>query len=216
MKIERVSENQLKLTLTRADLMERDLNLEDLIAPSEKTQSLFRDIMEQVLSECNFISENTPLMVEACPAGTDGITLIVTKIDQKNKNENAKGVVYKNIETSRRKKNATSVSETTANDAENLLIFSFESLDDVTNASLRLENCYQGESCLFKNNQRFFLVLQPDLSTMEDHHVNIALILDEFGDKHVSTALAKAHLKEHGEIMIKENAVKTLINTFAN
>ena len=49
MKIERISENQLKLTLTKDDLKERDIKLEDLITPSEKTQKLFRDIMEQAL-----------------------------------------------------------------------------------------------------------------------------------------------------------------------
>ena len=40
MKIERISENQLKLTLTKDDLKERDIQLEDLITPSEKTQKL--------------------------------------------------------------------------------------------------------------------------------------------------------------------------------
>ena len=49
MKIERISENQLKLTLTKADLAERKIKLEDLISPSERTQKLFRDIMEQAL-----------------------------------------------------------------------------------------------------------------------------------------------------------------------
>lgn len=57
MKIERVSDTQLKLTLTKADLAERDIQLEDLIRPGEKTQQLFRDIMEQAMEECDFITE---------------------------------------------------------------------------------------------------------------------------------------------------------------
>ena len=61
MKIERVSDTQLKLTLTKADLAERDIKLEDLIRPGEKTQQLFRDIMEQAMEECDFITENIPL-----------------------------------------------------------------------------------------------------------------------------------------------------------
>ena len=79
MKIERVSDTQLKLTLTKADLAERDIQLEDLIRPGEKTQQLFRDIMEQAMEECDFITENTPLMVEAVPVGLDGIMIIVTR-----------------------------------------------------------------------------------------------------------------------------------------
>ncbi|MBQ5589248.1 MAG: adaptor protein MecA, partial [Anaerotignum sp.] len=90
MKIERISENQLKLTLTKDDLKERDIKLEDLITPSEKTQKLFRDIMEQALDEEDFISsENTPLMVEAVPMGTEGIMIIVTKVNNKDKKGNA-------------------------------------------------------------------------------------------------------------------------------
>lgn len=60
MKIERVSDTQLKLTLTKADLAERDIKLEDLIRPGEKTQQLFRDIMEQAMEECDF-SQKTHL-----------------------------------------------------------------------------------------------------------------------------------------------------------
>ena len=88
MKIERVSDTQLKLTLTKADLAERDIQLEDLIRPGEKTQQLFRDIMEQDMEECDFITENTPLMVEAVPVGLDGIMIIVTKVESKDKNSN--------------------------------------------------------------------------------------------------------------------------------
>ncbi len=40
--------------------------------------------MEKALEEYDFISENTPLMVEAVPVGLDGIMIIVTKIDSKN------------------------------------------------------------------------------------------------------------------------------------
>ena len=89
MKIERVSDTQLKLTLTKADLMERDIRLEDLIHPGEKTQKLFRDIMEQAMEECDFVTENAPLMVEAVPVGLDGIMIIVTKVEDKEKGQSA-------------------------------------------------------------------------------------------------------------------------------
>ncbi|MBD9136857.1 MAG: hypothetical protein EGP78_04400 [Alistipes shahii] len=68
MKIERISENQLKLTLTKADLAERKIKLEDLISPSERTQKLFRDIMEQALDEEDFISEKILRQRPACRA----------------------------------------------------------------------------------------------------------------------------------------------------
>lgn len=69
MKIEKISESQIKFILTQSDLSERNIKIEDLTSPSEKTQALFRDIMEQAMEEYGFSSENTPLMVEAVPVG---------------------------------------------------------------------------------------------------------------------------------------------------
>ena len=51
MKIEKINESQIKLILTQADLSERNIKLEDLTIPSEKTQALFHDIMEKALEE---------------------------------------------------------------------------------------------------------------------------------------------------------------------
>ncbi|AMJ42430.1 adaptor protein MecA [Anaerotignum propionicum] len=214
MKIERVSENQLKLTLTRADLVERDLKLEDLINPSDKTQKLFRDIMEQALDEYDFINESTPLMVEAVPVGIDGIMIIVTKIDQKNKSENPMDLLFKNKEAHKWKKKPLDLVETKDLEGEDILIFSFQTLDDAIDASLRLDDCYRGESALFKSNERFFLVLQADTYTADENNDYIELILDEFGQKHISTTLSKYFLLEHGEAMIKANAVASLAKAF--
>ncbi|KXL53920.1 adapter protein MecA 2 [Anaerotignum neopropionicum] len=215
MKIERVSENQLKLTLTRADLVERDLKLEDLINPSEKTQKLFRDIMEQALDEYDFINESTPLMVEAVPVGVDGIMVIVTKIDPKNKSENPMDLLFKNKEAHKWKKKPLDAIDTSSNENEDLLIFSFRTLDDAIHASLRLHGSYQGESELHKNNERIFLVLQADTYADESDDYT-ELILDEFGQKHISTSLAKYYLLEHGETLISANAVEILAKTFGD
>jgi adapter protein MecA 1/2 len=214
MKIERVSENQLKLTLSRTDLVERDLKLEDLINPSDKTQKLFRDIMEQALDEYDFINESTPLMVEAVPVGVDGIMIIVTKIDQKNKSENPMDLLFKNKEAHKWKKKPLDTVEANNNENEDLLIFSFQTLDESIQASLRLHDCYQGESELHKSNQRFFLVLQADTYPAEENNDYIELILNEFGQKHISTSLAKYYLLEHGETLIGSNAIEILAKTF--
>ncbi len=214
MKIERVSENQLKLTLSRTDLVERDLKLEDLINPSEKTQKLFRDIMEQALDEYDFINESTPLMVEAVPVGVDGIMIIVTKIDQKNKSENPMDLLFKNKEAHKWKRKPLDTVETNNNENEDLLIFSFQTLDEAIQASLRLHDCYQGENELYKSNERFFLVLQADTYPAEESNDYIELILNEFGQKHISTSLAKYYLLEHGETLIATNAIEILAKTF--
>ena len=215
MKIERISENQLKLTLTKDDLKERDIKLEDLISPSEKTQKLFRDIMEQALDEEDFVSENTPLMVEAVPMGTEGIMIIVTKVNNKDKKGNtAADLLQQAQETRRWKKKPLDTLEHAEEKNSDILIYSFTELDDVIRVSLRLDGGFKGESSVYKNDGKYFLVLQGDTYTAEESSDELELVLKEYGQKHVSTPLAKYYLLEHGETIIAEKAVKALAKTF--
>ena len=81
MKIEKLNENQLRFTLTRADLEERKIRLSELAYGSEKARSLFREMMQQAADNFDFEVNNTPLMIEAIPISADSIILIVTKVD---------------------------------------------------------------------------------------------------------------------------------------
>lgn len=213
MKIERISENQMKLTLTRDDLRERDINLEDLIHPSEKTQQLFRDIMEQALDEQDFISENTPLMVEAVPSGTDGIMIIVTKVTNKEKTSTA-SPFSQTAESRRWKKKPLDTLEHTEEKNADILIYSFPQLDDVIRVSLRLNGLFKGESAVYKNDGRYFLVLQGNTYTAEESPDELELILREYGQKHISNSLAKYYLLEHGETILPQQAIRTMAKTF--
>ena len=205
MKIERISENQLKLTLTKADLAERKIKLEDLISPSERTQKLFRDIMEQALDEEDFISENTPLMVEAIPSGGDGM-IIVTKVNNKEKHAD------EDLRRWKKKPMDTLAHEEEKN--SDILIYSFPSLDDVIGVSLRLDGVFKGESAVYKNDGKYFLVMQEDTYTTEETAEDAERILKEYGQKHISTPLAKYYLLEHGETLLAEQAIKALAKTF--
>lgn len=215
MKIERISENQLKLTLTKDDLKERDIKLEDLITPSEKTQKLFRDIMEQALDEEDFVSENTPLMVEAVPMGVDGIMIIVTKVNNKDgKNSPPTDLLQQAQETRRWKKKPLDTLEHAEEKNSDILIYSFPALDDVIQVSIRLDSSFKGESAVYKNDGKYFLVLQGDTYTAEESSAELEPVLKEYGQKHVSTPLAKYYLLEHGETIIATKAVKALAKTF--
>ena len=47
MKIEKINDNQIRCTLTRDDLAQRQLKLSELAYGSEKAKSLFREMMQQ-------------------------------------------------------------------------------------------------------------------------------------------------------------------------
>ena len=81
MKIEKLNDNQIRCTLTHADLHDRQIKLSELICGGEKAKSLFQDMMHQANDEFGFEAEDTPLMIEAIPSSADSIVLIITKVD---------------------------------------------------------------------------------------------------------------------------------------
>ena len=81
MKIEKVNDNQIRCTLTKEDLADRQLKLSELAYGTEKAKVLFRDMMQQAAYEFGFEAEDIPLMIEAIPLSADTIILIITKVE---------------------------------------------------------------------------------------------------------------------------------------
>ena len=233
MKIEKISDNQIKFILNKTDLMEKNLKITELAYGSEKTQELFREMMEQAYNQCGFEAENTPLMIEAIPVAVDSIMIIVTKvasgddIESKFNNFLPKSKDYNKL----RKKD---------NDFENypdefldrqfprpsakphapqgarrqrapkvsVYIYSFKQMDDAINLCQRLSDIYYGLSSMHKYNGEYFMVFDERETQNKVH--GLEDILNEYGKKHVSGVITKYHLLEHGEIIIAESAVQRL------
>lgn len=81
MKIEKVSDNQIRCTLNRADLEERQLNLRELAYGTDKARMLFREMMQRATEELGFSPDNMPLVIEAVPLRGEGIMLIITRVE---------------------------------------------------------------------------------------------------------------------------------------
>lgn len=81
MKIEKINDNQIRCTLTKADLEDRQIRLSELAYGTDKAKDLFRDMMQQANYEFGFEADNIPLMIEAIPVSADSIVLIITKVD---------------------------------------------------------------------------------------------------------------------------------------
>jgi adapter protein MecA 1/2 len=81
MKIEKISENQIRCTLSREDLIDRELRISELAYGSEKAKALFRDMMQQANYEFGFDAEDIPLMIEAIPISPECLVLVITKVE---------------------------------------------------------------------------------------------------------------------------------------
>lgn len=81
MKIEKVNDHQIRCTLTKEDLADREIKLSELAYGTDKAKDLFRDMMQQASFQFGFEAEDIPLMIEAIPMSPDCIVLIITKVE---------------------------------------------------------------------------------------------------------------------------------------
>lgn len=81
MRIEKVSENQIRCYLSKEEMDSRQLHLKELAYGTEKARRLFHDLMKEANARFGFDAENIPVMVEAVPLRDDSLVLIVTKVD---------------------------------------------------------------------------------------------------------------------------------------
>lgn len=81
MRIEKISDTQIRCTLNRADLVSRELKISELAYGTEKAKSLFRDMIQQASYQFGFEADDIPLMIEAIPVSPDCIVLVITKVE---------------------------------------------------------------------------------------------------------------------------------------
>lgn len=81
MKIEKISDNQIRCTLNKDDLVDRELRISELAYGTEKAKTLFRDMMQQASYEFGFEADDIPLMIEAIPISSECLILVITKVD---------------------------------------------------------------------------------------------------------------------------------------
>jgi len=215
MKIEKISETKVRFILDKTDLSERGIKLSELAYGSDKTQKLFKEMMDKALTRFGFATTNIPLMVEAIPLASESIMIIITKIKDMDAIEKKFSLNDKSKEPALNQFFGGGILD----DFENMMIddavekpiksgpriyiYSFDLIDDVASLSKRLVSLQEGKSSLYKNDGLYFLVL-------ENYRTNIDLIAKEYGTKHISDLVSKHYLVEHGEVVIKKQAIEIL------
>lgn len=221
MRIERISTNQIRCTLSNVDLENRNLNVVELAYGSDNAKALFQEMLSKASYEVGFDADDSPLMIEAVPLSNESIIIYVTKVDDPdeldtrfakfsptmaddvfasfdmNFNNLLEGALDLDDETSESQKEPY------------LRAYSFETLDELIEAAKAVKT-YSGENTLYKDevNKRFILVLKKN-----DNKKNFAVaanILSEYGVKLSATSFSEDYYKEHFKVMVKENAISQI------
>ena len=218
MKIEKLSDNQIRCTLTRADLAARQLHLSELAYGTEKAKSLFRDMMQQAAFEFGFEADDIPLMIEAIPSSADSIVLIITKVEDPEELDTrfSKFAPASGAETDFQKNPPSKLEgaddeKSTASGRPALRLFSFSTLDNVQKAAGLLSSMYSGSNTLYKDEGENVYILALSQSGHTDLDFNrICNMLSEYGSLEKTSGAALAFLEEHCKTIISADAVRTL------
>lgn len=220
MRIEKISDTQIRVTLSHSDLNPRDIKISELAYGSQKAQELFREMMDQAYEEFGFETENTPLMIEAIPLPKGSIMIVVTKIEDPSEiddrldglGEHPSHRMFNSHQgdISTHEDIPLTTYDDTKQEDDLVLIYSFPSLDEVTNIGHRINSIYCGMNSLYKqDNSTYFLVLHPNFMHKTSQK-QLEAALSEFGQKHISSSLSERYLMEHHSLLIKNKAIEVL------
>ncbi len=210
-KIEKLNDNQIRCTLTRADLMDRQIKLSELVCGGEKAKSLFQEMMHQASDEFGFEAEDTPLMIEAVPAASDSIVLIITKVDDPEELDSKFSKFGALAHEMDSKKKAVLDKMDEEQSVPGIRLFSFANIDCVIHTAHLLNDSFKSASTLYKdtpNNVYLLALAQGDYSTSEFN--KICNMFSEYGAAEKTTYAILAYLEEHCDVIVAANAVAHL------
>ncbi|MDK2801407.1 MAG: adapter protein MecA 1/2 [Clostridiales bacterium] len=209
MKIERISHNKIKVTLSVDDLERWNIDIENLSYNSPETQEMFWDMMRRAEIETGFYVDDSQLIIEAMPLQSEGFVIIITRVADDDDFES----IHKYIKNKFRKSELR-VKRKNKKIGSSLMLYMFSSFDDVCAISERLWNIYVGESTLYKYKEYYYLTLTKNC-TIDSCPEVIEVILSEYGRKINHPSIQEGFLNEHATKIIENNALDVLKSYFS-
>ena len=208
MKIEKITENKIRIILKKEDFKDKTIDLEKLILNTPDSHSLFLEILDRAEKEVNFNTNGHKLLIETYMQGEDICVFTITKYMEKNintKNSSKKHLIVKR---------KTQVFNNTS------IISKFNEFEDFCdfcdfinkNHTINLKGLFK--NCLLYNyNNTYYLVIDG----INPYHTSLNSFnssLLEFSSLLKYNKNFKFKLREHAKIVIRNNAINTGIKYF--
>lgn len=207
MKIEKLDENKIRITLNLEDLKEKDIDLHTFMSNSIETQSVFLDMLDEAEKEVGFKTDNYRVMIEALALSNGTFILTVTKIEKDLEKEKTK---YKKINIKRK------LTDLKNKDA----IYCFSSFEEFSDfceifsqesATNRKNFC--DKSSLYIYNQKYYLILSDINFSLAFTKTFLNNIIEYASPIH-NTNIIKGKIYEYGKVIIKTNAINVCLKYF--
>jgi adapter protein MecA 1/2 len=203
-KIEKITENIFRVTITVNDLEQRHLDINSIDINSPQTIALFNDLMEQVASQFGFDFSGTQLIIDPVPNIDNSFDVTITKIDEEFNFESLHKYINK-----RYTKSEIGIKKKTVHLLTNMLAYAFKTFDDVCSLSANIYGIYTGNSSLYKCDGQYYLLLSRNHVKIHNERA-FECNLSEFGVKISNPATFEGYLNERGVMLIEDRAVERM------
>ena len=204
MKMERISENKIRITISTKDLTERNISADSLNYNSREARELFWDMMQKAEIEFGFTTADAQLCIEAVPHATDEFIITITKVEEGLDDKFYS--IHKYIK-SKYKKSELLAKKRSKRPCSPILIYSFQSIQDLKNLSSRILKHYQGKSSLYRASGTYYLIL---FKSAWMSNFPLVPILQEYGNKISYISFCEGFLNEYGVKISEENALQVI------
>jgi adapter protein MecA 1/2 len=202
MKIERINENKIRITLSEKDLEERHLDFKSLRYNSPETQNLFWDMMKKAETEHGFTASNCQLFVEAASVMDGHFIVTITKMPDIASLPRIPYIKGKSSPSNLKVKKKALSNPT-------ICIVKFASFDNLYDAVAVTTLPVNLSSCVYEYNKAYYLLLKPNISQLK-LLPRVLFLLGEFGEVVYDSAYIEGILSEYGNKVINKDALKKL------
>ena len=208
MKIEKLTENKIRIIVKPSDLKVKNLDLHLMMDKTFEGQNFFADMLEQAKKEVGFNTDGCKLLIESFTSD-DLLIFTITKYSfQEIKNN--KGV----------SKNKLIVKRKTFNTSKKQALYQFKTFDEFCNfceclsknIDFDIKKLSKNISLYLYHNTYYLLV--KNIDTSYKRVKTFYYIANEFSSPLAFSLAFENKLIEHGKVIMKKNAITTGIKYF--
>lgn len=209
MKIEKITENKIRIILKQEDFKDKSIDIKKLLLTTPESQHLFLEILDKAKKEVNFDTDGHKLLIEAFSQSEDIFVFTITKYIEPNIALKDKTKRYLTVKRKNQTLNSLSY------------IYQFNNFEDFCafcnfinkNNNINLKGIFKISILYFYNSTYYLVIDGINISHKSLNLFHSSLL--EFSNSLALTKNFKFKLKEHGKIIIKNNAISTGIKYFS-
>jgi adapter protein MecA 1/2 len=209
MKIEKLTEDKIRIILSIEDLEKKDLTLKDFITNEKQFQEFFIEMLDRAEKELGFITKDCKLLIESFSSPDDVFVFTITKFSKTSGNNihNKKRLVC-----ARKKANpiVTQNKIYNFNNFEEFCAF----CEAVNNSKIMNSNKKLAKSIILYSYKNTYYLVLSNINQKNSNFSCLHSYISEFSTCINYTKSFEGKLLEYGKPIIKNNAILTGIKFF--